>query len=455
MLQPDSSDPGQTRMTRSRKIAHQDATETRMRLLYGVNQADQCWDFAFGPQRERIWARLREIDTRMIRLFVFDKGAPDHLTEWAKFAAYVEAVLKVGATPMITFGRFRRPFDDSRAIRWFAEQCGDIVWSCIEQWGGEMVRDWYWCVLNEPNNEWISGGLGFEQYRRIYEAVAERSIRWLEPYLHNGKPLIGGPAVEGFPPFWFDWPWRFVNEIDNALIGFVDWHRYADWRDTGENGAPNDEATYRRLMMAQAPDYEARSSAIARLLAGRDILNICGELNTHSHYTIPVRTRFNQSVFGATFYTAALLHLMRSGTYAEMFWVGTEAEGGYGMIDKHGNPWPVFHAKKLCARYIRYGDWISFPTWEEGSPTLGVVVARGDGGRRSVLMVHIRDDVATYPVFDLDDRLSDCRLMLKIDEGTGNQVVENSCGGTVTFHGYGVAVVTNAMAPTDVDGGVA
>ena len=52
-------------------------TETRMQMLYGVNQADQCWDFALGAERERIWTRLREIDTRLIRLFLFDKGAPD------------------------------------------------------------------------------------------------------------------------------------------------------------------------------------------------------------------------------------------------------------------------------------------------------------------------------------------------------------------------------------------
>ena len=51
--------------------------EARMQMLYGVNQADQCWDFAVGPHRERTWEQLRRIDTRMIRLFLFDKGGPD------------------------------------------------------------------------------------------------------------------------------------------------------------------------------------------------------------------------------------------------------------------------------------------------------------------------------------------------------------------------------------------
>jgi hypothetical protein len=421
--------------------------EMRMQMLYGVNQADQCADFALGAARDRIRERLREVDTRMIRLFLFDKGAPDPVTQWPVFASYVQAVLDVGATPMITFAKLHRPLDDPRAVRWFANQCADVAWNCIEQWGGEVVRDWYWCVWNEPNNAWISGPVSFEQYRRLYEEAAQGVLRWLAPHLGGRKPLIGGPAVEGFQPFWIDWVWRFVNEIDNALIGFVDWHRYADWRDSGENGAPRDEAAYRALIMSQASDYELRTRAIARLLKGRDILNICGELNTHSHYTEPVRARFNQSIFGAAFYTSALLSLMRGGAYAEMFWTGTEDRGGYGMMNKHGEPWPVFYAKRLCAQHIRHGDWISFPTCEPAGLAVDLVVARGEDGRRSALLVHLKDEAATYAVSELTGDRVDYRRALQIDHGTGNRVVERPYEGTVSFEGYGVAVVT-----TDGDG---
>jgi hypothetical protein len=427
-------------------------SETRMQLRYGVNQADQCWDFALGPQRDQIRARLREIDTRIIRLFLFDKAAPDPVRAWPVFASYVQAVLNVGATPMITFAKLHRPLDDPRAVRWFASQCADVVWSCIEQWGGEVVRDWYWCVWNEPNNEWISGPVSFEQYRRIYEEVAHGILHWLAPYLGKRKPLIGGPGVEGFQPFWMDWVWRFVHEIDNALISFLDWHCYGDWRDHGEKGAPSDGALHRALMMSQTPEYEARTRAIARLLKGREILNICGELNAHSHYTEAVRARFNQSIFGAAFYTSALLQLMRGGAYAEMFWAGTEDRGGYGMMNKHGEPWPVFYAKKLCAQYIRYGDWISFPTAEQGSPAVDAVVARGEDGRQSALFVHLKDEAATYAVAELAGNLADYRMLLKIDGGSGNRVVRMNYNGQVAFEGYGVAVVTTGESPADEAG---
>jgi hypothetical protein len=356
---------------------------------------------------------------------------------------------------MITFGKLQRPFDDPRAVRWFANQCADVVWSCIERWGGEVVRDWYWCVMNEPNNAWISGGITWEQYRGLYEAIAIAVLRWLEPYLDGRKPLIGGPAIEGFEPFWWDWAWRFVNEIDNALIGFLDWHLYGDWREHGERGAPLDPAVHLALMMSVTPEYAARARAIGRLLRGRDILNICGELNCHSHYWTEVRQRFNYSVFGATFYTSALLHLIRGGVDAEMYWTATEESGGYGMLDKEGNPRPAFHAKRLCTRYLRPGDLVSFPTLEHDFDALDIAVAKGHNGRRSAIFVHRQGRAAIYAVraltglASLDDGAVPLHL-LKIDEATGNQVVGAPFDGTLSFDGYGVAVVTNSTDEGDV-----
>jgi hypothetical protein len=418
-------------------------TETRMCMQYGVNQADQCCDFALGAEREKIQQMLRDIDTRLVRLFLYDKAGPDPVKDWPLFVSYVNAVLKVDAVPMITFAKFRRPLDDPRAIRWFAEQCADVVWGCLEQWGPERVRDWYWCVWNEPNSSWIGGGLTFDQYRRIYEAVAEGVLKWLGPHLNGSRPLIGGPAVEGFQPFWMDWVWRFVNEIDNRLIGFVDWHRYGDWRNYGEAGAPQDPGVYRDLIMSQAPDYADRARTIARTLHGRDILSICGELNCHSHYETPVREHFNYTIFAATYYIDSLLHLMRAGVDAEMFWTGTEDYGGYGMMDKYGAPKPSFHAKTLCAQYVRYGDWISFPGGEHPRQDVDVVVARGDDGRLSGLFLHLKDGPAEYQAAEFDPRLAGSRWMLKMDDGTGPRVVGSCCDGVVRFDGYGVAVITN------------
>jgi hypothetical protein len=414
----------------------------KMTMLYGVNQADACQAFALGNSSELIQERLRNIGTRMIRLFLYDKGAPDPVTQWPTFVSYVQAVLNVGAKPMITFAKMHKPVDDLEAIDEFANRSGDVVRRCIEQWGGDIVRDWYWCVWNEPNNEWISGPVTFAQYRHIYEQIADRCLRWLKPYLGGRRPLIGGPGVEGFQPFWMDWVWRFLNEIDNELIGFLDWHCYGDWREHGENNAPADGAAHRRMMMGMVVEYGNRARVIGQMLKGRQMLNICGELNCHSHYTQPVRERFNYSVFAAAFYTAALLQLMRQGVDAEMYWVGTEDQGGYGMMNQHGDPWPCFHAKKLCAQHVRYGDSISFPTGEAGNGSIDVVVATGESGRRNVLVVHQKEESASYDLGKLVPGITGLRTVLKIDNGSNSQIVETDYDGTIHFDGFGVAAVT-------------
>jgi len=61
------------------------------------------------------------------------------------------------------------------------------------------------------------------------------------------------------------------------------------------------------------------------------------------------------------------------------------------------------------------------------------------------LLVHLSDKSETYSVDSLDNALSDCDILLKIDEGSGNQIVTGRCGGKITIDGYGVAVVTNSM----------
>ncbi|MFI7495071.1 hypothetical protein ACH9D2_10180 [Kocuria sp. M4R2S49] len=418
----------------------------RLRMKYGVNQADQCADFAVGPHRNVIGERLREVETGLVRLFLFDKGAPDPVQRWPTFAAYVQAVLDLGATPMITFAKLHRPLDDVRALRWFAGQCSDVVWGCVEQWGAEAVADWYWCVWNEPNSDWVGGGLTFEQYRRIYEAVAEAVAPWL-PTARDDRPLrLGGPAVESFQPFWMDWVWRFLNEIDPAIVGFVDWHSYADWRDFGESGAPSDEVSYKALLMSRAADYEWRSRAIAELIGKRPVDNICGELNTHSHYTDEVRGRFNHSVFGAAFYVAALLRLMRTDLDAEMYWTGTEDKGGYGLLRPDGTPAPAFLAKRLCAQHVRTGDWVSFPRWTRPGVPVDAVVAEGADGRRSAVLVHLSDRSAAYALEDLDPSLTHCGIVHRLDEGTGGQVISGRADAKMTFNGYGVAVITTPPA---------
>ncbi|MCX4243152.1 GH39 family glycosyl hydrolase [Paraliomyxa miuraensis] len=423
----------------------------RMRLRYGFNEIEAWWSFCLGEHRDRIRKHLRRMGTSVIRIFVYGKPVPDPVTQWPMFAAYVQGVLDVGAVPMITFAKFHPPHDDPRNIRTFVTRCTEIVWGCMEQWGARAVSEWYWCVWNEPNNFIIGGGLTFEQYRRIYEEVAAAILELIGPHLRGAKARIGGPAVDGtHQPFWMDWIARLVSEVDDAMVGFVSWHRYGDWRPAvpsetlgvemhGAPQAPHGPA-YERLLMAQTPTYEARARGVSRLLVGRDILNVCGEVNGISHHDHRYTRRSNQSAFGAAYYASALIHLLRGGADVEMRWTAT-GDDAYALLSREGEPSVACLGKELFAGHVRYGDLVHFPCGPPGALDVEAVVACADG-RRSGVFVHTCPGPRTVVVSDWDETLGDGQVLLRVDESTGDRVVSERFDGTVRFSGHGVAVVT-------------
>ncbi|MCE9533146.1 MAG: hypothetical protein K8T89_18765 [Planctomycetes bacterium] len=441
-------------MTKERVALERPVGAKRMQLRYGFNEIDAWWHIALGENREKIRRHLRLMGTEVVRIFVFDKPVPDPMTQWRLFAAYVQAVLDAGARPMVTFAKYHPPHDDPRNLRNYVARCTEIVWGCIEQWGGKQVSDWLWCVWNEPNNLSIGGGLSLPRYLCIYREVAKAIHRLLEPYLLGRKARIGGPAVDGFQPYWLDWITGLVNEIDDALVGFVSWHRYGDWRPTlpgatlgvdllGSPDAPSGEA-YEMLLMAQTPDYEGRARSVARVIAGRDILNVCGELNTVVHHDYRFVGGLNQNAFGGAYYVSAMIHLLRGGADLEMRWTATANDDAYGLMTMHGEPTPACLGKQLFARHVQRGDWVRFPSYRSDTPHLDAVVVWGENGRRSGVFVNTASGPQVLAVRDWDDDLSVCNTLLRIDTSTGTHVVREPFNGTVHLDGYGIAVVTNA-----------
>ena len=278
------------------------------------------------------------MDTKVIRVFVFDKPVPDPFKEWHWFAAMLQAVLDCGAKPMVTFAKFPPPFDAAGNIRKFVARCSEVVWGCLEQWGGEEVRDWYWCIWNEPNNPDIGGDVTYAQYRRIYEEVGQAILGAAASRIsRDAEPMLGGPSIDGTQrAFWMDWIAQLVADFDDGMLGFVNWHMYADWRPAvpgetvnvklwGAPDSPNGEV-FKALAMAQTPQYEARAQGVARLLHGRDILNVCGELNTVAHHEQAFTLGLNQNAFGGAYYASALIHLIRGGADLEMRWTATSKQ---------------------------------------------------------------------------------------------------------------------------------
>jgi hypothetical protein len=433
------------------------ADEQRMQLRYGFNEVYGWWHLAQGPSKDKIQRRLRLMGTSVIRVFAFDQPVPQPVKEWDQFAAYLQGVLDAGAKPMVTFAKFHPPYDDPKNIRDFVARCAEIVWSCIENWGGEEVGSWYWCIWNEPNNLLVGGDLTFEQYRVIYDAVASEILRQLGPYLGGKKAMIGGPAIDSTHRlYWMDWIARLIAEVDDQKIGFVSWHRYGDWRPAvpsnslnlemwGSPDAPDGEV-FQALLMAQVPSYGAHARGVARLLKGRNILNVCGELNTMSHHEQYYTLGLNQNAFGAAYYVSALIHLLRGGADLEMRWTATghdDRNDAYGLMTMHGDPTPAGLAKQLFAQHVRFGDWIRLPRPRLDAPEIDAVAAGDNDGRVSGVFVNTSSVPCEIVTADWDSELSACSDLFRVDTGTGKRVVRERFGGTIRLNGYGVAAVTN------------
>lgn len=431
----------------------------RMRMRYGFNEIYGAWHLAEGSNREKISQKLRAMGTQVVRVFVFDQPVPDPVKEWSTFAGVLQTILDSGAKPMVTFAKFHPPYDNPANIKNFVERCTEVVWGCIEQWGGNTVKDWFWCVWNEPNNPIVGGDLTFEQYCRIYKDVAGAILQLLEPHLGGKKALIGGPAIDStHRHYWMDWIARLVTEVDDRMVGFVSWHRYGDWRPAVPSStlelemwnspdAPRGE-TFESLIMAQIPSYEAHARGVARLLKGRDILNVCGELNAISHHEQYYTLGLNQNAFGAAYYISALIHLLRGGADLEMRWTATghdDRTDAYSLMTMNADLMPAGLAKQLFAQAVRFGDWISFPSPRRDAPDVDIVIASGEDGRWSCIFVNTSAKMRTL---NLDEWVIDPPAraqILRIDKTSGSRVVKQPFDGTISMNGYCVAAVTNMM----------
>ena len=360
-----------------------------MRLRYGFNEVDGWWDIGLGPHRERIRHHHRLMGTQVVRVFVFDKPVPDPVTQWDLFAAYVQAVLDMGAVPMITFAKYHPPHDDPRNLRTYVARCADVVWGCLEQWGGERVRDWYWCVWNEPNNYHVGGapelpavpahlrGGGPYGAPACWSRTSPGGRRASAGRRCAGSRPTGSTGCRGSST-------RSTRRSSASSPGTTT--ATGDRRCPAPPSASTSRATRRRrtgrrtdaLLMAQTPQYETRARAVARIIGERDIENVCGELNTVVHHNHAFVGGLNQNAFGAAYYASALIHLMRGGADLEMRWTATAHDDAYGVMTREGEPTPACLAKELFAQHVRYGDWVSFPDRRPDNPDLDAVVSWSD-----------------------------------------------------------------------------
>ncbi|MBT3069479.1 hypothetical protein KKP04_01160 [Rhodomicrobium sp. Az07] len=437
------------------------------RLRYGFNEIDGWPGFAFSDNRHEIYRRLRLMNTEVVRLFVFDKPVPCPFKNWRCFAAVVDGVLASGAKPMITFAKFEPPYDSSRQIERFVSRVREVVWCCLDSWGGDEVKDWQWCVWNEPNNPDVGGNLSYPDYLRIYRAVAEAVFELVAPHVGGARVKIGGPSIDGTQrAYWLDWIARLLDDVGDDRLAFVNWHMYADWRPAApaetvsvklvdDPPSPNGPV-FEALTMACTPQYEARARSVARLIGNRDISNVCGELNTIAHHERVFTGDLNRNVFGAAYYASAILNLMRGGADLEMRWTATSKhwngrEDAYGLMSKDGVPTPPALAKQILAQHVRRGDMIRFPDPDPALSGIDAVIARDTSGRLSAVLVNTLPQVHTIEPASLGSGLEGCGDLLRLDSSTCGAVVREAVAPAIRIEGCGLVVVSEDARATVID----
>ena len=400
-----------------------------------------------GEHREQIHRRLRLMGTQVIRVFVFDKPVPDPVQGVAlvrrRPAGRARRRRQADGDLRQVPSALRRPAQHPRVRRPLPrDRLG--LHRAVGRRGGEGL------VLVHLERA--------EQSRRRRRRHATRSTaastrRWprpscelLEPHLGGRKARSAGPrSTARSAPYWMDWIARLVAEVDDRMLGFVNWHMYADWRPAvpsetvearrcGARPMRRTATVFEALVMAQTPQYEARARGVARLLHGRDILNVCGELNTVAHHEHVLHPRPQPECRSArAYYASALIHLIRGGADLEMRWTAT-SEAGLGRPRRRLRP--DVHERRADAgvpgqaalRPAR-AVWRLDPLSRAGAatPDVDAIVAWNDEGRRSGVFVNTTARAASLTVVRLGRRT--CRIARRCcgwTQGTGGRVARGA-----------------------------
>lgn len=258
---------------------------------------------------------------------------------------------------------------------------------CVERWGADEVRSWWFEVWNEPNHRVFFAGTRseyFELYRR--SALA---LKRVDPGLR-----VGGPSTANFVPDdrfagevedtarHANWrhadqdalPWRgvWIEEFlawcaeRGVPVDFVSAHPYPmDWAVDGRGGMKN----YFRSVHALRDDLRWLRAAVARSAYPAAAIH-CTEWNTSSAFGDPAHDELCAATYvvEANVLATGLADSVAYWTFTDVF---EEAggrpgllHGGFGMADAHGLPKPVHHAYRFLAglgtRELARGDgWIA------------------------------------------------------------------------------------------------
>jgi xylan 1,4-beta-xylosidase len=235
----------------------------------------------------------------------------------------------------------------------------NFIRHCIQRYGIEEVRKWYFEVWNEPDLEGVCWAGTREEYFEFYQATVN-AIKSVSSELR-----VGGPALNYGTALQKTWLTEFLNfcKQNEIPIDFISFHMYSEYIDSTE--AKSTSLTG----IKQATFYQEIISSVQETLsrANRNDLSLHV---TEWNFSLFSRNLIHDTMFMGPF---IIKHVLDSiGKVQSLgFWTFTDIfeeflagtsmfHGGFGMMNMQGLKKPSYYAyyllKKLGSHILAKGE---------------------------------------------------------------------------------------------------
>jgi len=273
---------------------------------------------------------------------------------------FMPKALTSGTCTIFHYEGHTSPPDDYGKWQWFIEQFAS---HCVERYGLDEVRQWFFEVWNEPNLGGRKAHMGFwggsqEDYFKLYEAAA-RGVKAVDHLLR-----VGGPATA--MNAWVPELIQYCRDRDVPL-DFITTHHYPGDAAYGDDGAnifsfSGEDTPERRAEMMKAfmMSEEQKWQKVPRGVVTKWTKKVREEAGNLPVYY----TEWNSGAgiqsdgpFGASFIAKTCLdnHGLVQGysywTFTDIFEEGgmphTPFHGGFGLLNLQGIPKATYRAFQL------------------------------------------------------------------------------------------------------------
>ena len=222
-----------------------------------------------------------------------------------------------------------------RDYRQWSKLIDALVSHCVNRYGIDEVAEWFFEVWNEPNLSWFWAGTQ-RDYFKLYRHTAE-AIKKIDASLK-----IGGPATAKS-----EWIEEFVNFCDRNEVpaDFITTHHYPN--DGFEKVKDIEEQLFksqRGIMRQVAEDTKRHAGGrpvyYTEWNASSDGRNPLHDEPYSAAFAASTTMEVNRLVQGYSFWTF-------SDIFEEHYFPSTPFHGGFGLLNLHGIPKPVYRAFEL------------------------------------------------------------------------------------------------------------